>query len=59
MKSESSPRSDVATPSRATPQVMQVERHDFVDLVPVNRIRTQPMQGFDDIYTDIVDYIVR
>jgi len=39
--------------------VLQVERHDFVDLVPTDRKRVQPMQGFDPIYTDIVDYIVR
>jgi predicted ester cyclase len=39
--------------------VMQVERHDYPDLAPVNAKRTQAMRGFDDIYTDIVDYIVR
>lgn len=39
--------------------VLQVERRDFVDLVPENRDRVQSMQGFDPIYTDIVDYIVR
>jgi predicted ester cyclase len=39
--------------------VLQVERRDFVDLVPENRSRVQPMRGFDPIYTDIVDYIVR
>lgn len=39
--------------------VMQVERHDYVDLAPTDRARAQPMKGFDDIYTDIVDYIVR
>lgn len=39
--------------------VLQVERRDFVDLVPTGRPRAQPMQGFDPIYTDIVDYIVR
>ena len=49
-----------ALPARkAHGQVMQVERHDYVDLAPTNRARVQPMQGFDDIYTDIVDYIVR
>ncbi|QYK42680.1 MAG: ester cyclase [Paracoccaceae bacterium] len=40
-------------------EVLQVERHDFTDLVPVGRERAQPMKGFDEIYTDIVDYIVR
>ncbi|AUH65012.1 nuclear transport factor 2 family protein [Paracoccus zhejiangensis] len=39
--------------------VLQVERRDFVELVPENRPRVQKMQGFDEIYTDIVDYIVR
>jgi pimeloyl-ACP methyl ester carboxylesterase/predicted ester cyclase len=39
--------------------VLQVERRDFVDLVPENRERVQSMRGFDDCYTDIVDYIVR
>ena len=43
----------------ATAQVMQVERHDFADLVPTGRPRSQSLKGFDDIYTDIVDYIVR
>ena len=40
-------------------QVMQVERHDYPDLVPQDAPRTQSLRGFDDIYTDIVDYIVR
>jgi predicted ester cyclase len=40
-------------------KVLQVERRDFVDLVPEGRERAQPMQGFDPVYTDIVDYIVR
>ena len=40
-------------------QVLQVERRDFVELVPPQRPRAQPMRGFDPIYTDIVDYIVR
>ena len=39
--------------------VLQVERRDFVDLVPTDRPRVQSMDGFDPIYTDIVDYIVR
>ena len=39
--------------------VLQVERRDFVDLVPENRPRAQSLRGFDDCYTDIVDYIVR
>ena len=40
-------------------QVLQVERRDFVELVPEGRKRVQSMEGFDPIYTDIVDYIVR
>ncbi len=39
--------------------VLQVERHDYQDLAPTNRSRSQSLKGFDDIYTDIVDYIVR
>lgn len=39
--------------------VLQVERRDYVDLAPTKRERVQSMEGFDDIYTDIVDYIVR
>ncbi len=40
-------------------QVLQVGRHDYVDLAPTGRPRRQSMRGFDPIYTDIVDYIVR
>ncbi|WP_354043668.1 alpha/beta fold hydrolase [Devosia sp. UYZn731] len=39
--------------------VLQVERRDYPELAPTNRTRVQSMDGFDDIYTDIVDYIVR
>jgi len=39
--------------------VLQVERRDFTELVPTDRERVQDMRGFDPIYTDIVDYIVR
>ena len=39
--------------------VMQVERHDYVDLTPTGRPHAQGMQGFDPVYTDIVDYILR
>jgi predicted ester cyclase len=45
--------------SGETGAVLQVERHDYVDLAPKQRKRVQSMDGFDDIYTDIVDYIVR
>ena len=39
--------------------VLQVERRDYPELAPVGRARAQSLEGFDDIYTDIVDYIVR
>ena len=47
--------------SAAPPQesVLQVERHDYVDLAPTNRPRSQSLRGFDACYTDIVDYIIR
>lgn len=41
------------------PDVLQVERRDYQELAPANRPRSQSLDGFDDIYTDIVDYIVR
>ena len=40
-------------------QVLQVERRDYVDLAPTDRARRQSLRGFDPVYTDIVDYIVR
>lgn len=40
-------------------KVLQVERRDYTQLAPENGTRTQSLQGFDAIYTDIVDYIVR
>ena len=39
--------------------VLQVERRDYTGLAPTNRPLAQSMRGFDPIYTDIVDYIVR
>ncbi|MGV3652259.1 MAG: ester cyclase [Devosia sp.] len=58
---EASPKTKNASPQIQKPQetVVQVERHDFVDLVPTDRPRGQSLKGFEDIYTDIVDYIVR
>ena len=53
---DSAPR---AIKSASAEPVLQVERRDFVDLVPTDRPRVQSMDGFDPIYTDIVDYIVR
>jgi predicted ester cyclase len=54
--------SDIDKLSRIAPSkdpVLQVERRDYVDLAPQTRTRVQSLDGFDDIYTDIVDYIVR
>lgn len=64
MKSSESTRPEGGTDAlslsgKPSNQVLQVERRDFVELVPEGRKRAQPMQGFDPIYTDIVDYIVR
>ena len=39
--------------------VLQVERRDYTDLVPTDRPRAHGMRGFDPVYTDIVDYIIR
>ncbi|WP_375599815.1 alpha/beta fold hydrolase [Devosia sp. Naph2] len=47
------------TPAISKEEVLQVERHDYLDLAPTDRPRGQSMEGFDDIYTDIVDYIIR
>ena len=47
----------VAVADRGRP--LEVERRDFTDIVHTDRARVQSMRGFDDVYTDIVDYIVR
>lgn len=39
--------------------VLQVERRDYTQLAPTGRDRVQKLEGFDPVYTDIVDYIVR
>lgn len=44
---------------KAMATVFQVERHDYVDVTPTDRQEAQSMEGFDECYTDIVDYIVR
>ncbi|MGV3575386.1 MAG: alpha/beta fold hydrolase [Devosia sp.] len=54
----SNPKTKGASPVAAE-NVLQVERHDYPDLAPTNRPRSQSLAGFDDIYTDIVDYIIR
>ncbi|MBI1416784.1 MAG: ester cyclase [Limimaricola sp.] len=57
-KSDTAKGTGELAPARAE-KVMQVERHDYPDLAPAEGKRTQAMRGFDPIYTDIVDYIVR
>lgn len=43
----------------STTAALQVERHDYADVAPTARKRAHSMEGFEDVYTDIVDYIVR
>lgn len=54
-----SPKTKGAAPAAIAEQVLQVERRDYTELAPTNRQRSQSLEGFDDIYTDIVDYIIR
>ena len=51
---KTSGQSDVAAGA-----VLQVEKHDYTDLRPGDGIRAHGLAGFDPIYTDIVDYIIR
>lgn len=46
-----------ALPER--PPVTQIRKRDTNDLLKPRGNRTQPMAGFEDNFTDIVDYIVR
>jgi pimeloyl-ACP methyl ester carboxylesterase/predicted ester cyclase len=55
----SNPNSKGASPVALEESVLQVERRDYGDLAPTDRPRSQSLDGFDDIYTDIVDYIIR
>jgi predicted ester cyclase len=57
MSDAQSPR--IVPSDQPSESVLQVERHDFVDLVPTKRPRAQSLRGFEPCYTDIVDYIVR
>lgn len=41
------------------PTVTQVRRRDATELLHQSGERTQPMAGFEDRFTDIVDYIVK
>src|SRR3989337_2174696 len=61
-ETDTPPKTKLATRAKndASPErVLQVERRDYVDLAPTDRPRSQSLRGFDDCYTDIVDYIVR
>jgi len=58
VKSETAHSGSDPVPIKAE-RVKQVERHDYPDLAPQDAPRSQSLRGFDDIYTDIVDYIVR
>lgn len=55
----SNPKSKGASAVALEESVLQVERRDYPDLAPTDRPRSQSLDGFDDIYTDIVDYIIR
>ena len=55
----SNPKTKGASSVAVEESVLQVERRDYPDLAPTNRPRSQSLDGFDDIYTDIVDYIIR
>jgi predicted ester cyclase len=50
---------DEARRDSSVAEVMQVEKRDFTALVPTDRPRSQRLRGFEECYTDIVDYIVR
>ncbi len=41
------------------PPVTQIRKRDAIELLVPGEKRTQPMAGFEDQFTDIVDYIVR
>lgn len=61
MSEADTPKTAGGAPARkpVVEEVLQVERRDYTDLAPANRPRSQSLEGFDEIYTDIVDYIVR
>ena len=41
------------------PPVTRIRQRDTAELQVSTGVRTQPMAGFEDDFTDIVDYIVR
>lgn len=57
--SDTNPKSKGGSAAMRQEDVLQVERRDYPDLAPTDRPRSQSLDGFDDIYTDIVDYIIR
>ncbi|KAJ6445232.1 hypothetical protein O9K51_03638 [Purpureocillium lavendulum] len=57
--SELSSKQRVNQQQQLSSEILQVERRDYLDLVPENCERKHSMDGFDEAYTDIVDYIVR
>jgi len=60
MNDAPTPTKSKGSPAMAAAEsVLQVERRDYKDLAPTDRPRSQSLDGFDDIYTDIVDYIIR
>lgn len=58
-KTETSATGKTDPAAKQDGRVLQVERRDFTELVPTDRPQAHSMRGFDPIYTDIVDYIVR
>jgi pimeloyl-ACP methyl ester carboxylesterase/predicted ester cyclase len=57
--SDSTNKGKGVSPVPRQEEVLQVERRDYQELAPTDRPRSQSLDGFDDIYTDIVDYIIR
>ncbi len=41
------------------PSVTRIRQRDTAELLVPSGVRTQPMAGFEDDFTDIVDYIIR
>ena len=58
-ESDSTNKGKGVSPVPRKEEVLQVERRDYQELAPTNRPRSQSLEGFDDIYTDIVDYIIK
>ncbi len=56
---ESDQRHDLPFTLPLRPEVTRIRQRDTRELREPKGMRTQPMDGFEDQYTDIVDYIVR